>query len=92
MGTFQSQGQYMGYTTNNGNLYAITLEWPGEELILPDMPKPKPDTEIRMLGLGKSLYWEYRNGSIIIDLSEIGFEDLPGYDAWTFELSGFVDR
>jgi len=91
LGTFQSQGQYLGYTTNNGNLYAITLEWPGDKLELPDMPQPKASTKIRMLGLDRDLNWEYRNKYIIIDLSEIGYEDLPGHDAWTFEIEGLVN-
>jgi hypothetical protein len=90
MGTFKSQGQYIGYTTNNGNLYAITLEWPGREFILPNMPEPKKDTKVHMLGLEKELNWKYNNGSIIIDISEIGFNDLPSHYAWTFEIKNFT--
>lgn len=90
LGTFQSQGQYMGYTTNNGNLYAISLQWPGKELRLPNMPKPKPGTVIRMLGHDGELDWRYENKQIFVDLSGIGFEDLPSYDAWTFEISEMV--
>ena len=78
----------MGYTINNGNLYAIILEWPGDELILPNMPQPKAGSKIRMLGSEKSLTWKYINGRIVIDLSEIGFEDLPNFDAWAFEIEG----
>lgn len=92
MGTYQSQGQYIGYTTNNGNLYAITLEWPGESLELPNMPKPDPGTEIRMLGYEKTLNWEYQGSRLIIDTSEIGFNELPNYDAWTFEIEGMGRR
>ena len=90
LGTFQSQGQYIGYTTNNGNLYAIALEWPGEYLELPNMPRPKAGTQIRMLGVDKSLKWRYEGKRLIINTSEIDFNDLPNYDAWTFEIENLV--
>jgi hypothetical protein len=91
IGTFQSQGQYLGYTTNNGNLYAIILEWPNDKLELPNMPRPKAGTKIRMLGVDKKLKWEYNNRILTIDLSEIGFGDLPNYDAWTLEIERYLD-
>ncbi len=91
MGNYQSQGQYLAYTSNEGNLYAITMEWPGDELILPDMPEPKSGTLIRMLGYDHNLNWEYKNKEIIIDLSGIGVEDLLNFDAWTFEISGITE-
>ncbi len=84
-GTYSSLQTYLCYTQNKGNIYAIALEWPGDKLEL-NIPDPGKVT-VSMLGLDKILKHSYLNGKLIIDTSDISFNDLPSYDAWTFEIS-----
>lgn len=42
-------------------IYAISLDWPGNELILNSV-KPLPESEIYMLGYDKPLKWNYQDG------------------------------
>jgi len=86
-GKYQSEGQYLGYTTNNGNVYAITLEWPGKELILPIDIKEKKIT-ISLLGKQGNLKFKNIDGKIHVDLSNIYYNDLPCLYAWTFKIEG----
>ncbi|MEX0313686.1 MAG: PA14 domain-containing protein, partial [Allomuricauda sp.] len=84
MGTYSSLKTYLCYTQNQGNIYAIALEWPGDKLEL-NIPDPGKVT-VSMLGLDKVLKYSYSDGKMIIDTSDIGFNELPSYDAWTFEI------
>jgi hypothetical protein len=84
-GIYSSMKTHLCYTQNKGNLYAISFEWPENSLEL-EVPEPDKRAEVRMLGLHKKLNWTYLNGKLIIDTSTIGFNDLPSYDAWTFEI------
>ena len=84
---YQSEGQYLGYTTNNGNLYAITLEWPGKELILPIDIMDK-NVVISLLGRKGNLTYKNIDSKIHIDLSDMYHNDLPCLNAWTFKIEG----
>ena len=84
---YRSEGQYLGYTVNNGNLYAISLEWPGKELVLPIDAKGR-ELKISLLGSGKQLEYNTTEDKIYIDLSSVCHNDLPCLYAWTFKIEG----
>ena len=86
--TYRSMRQYIGYTYNHGNLYAISFEWPGDVLRLP-IPEPAPGTVINLLGYDKPLAWSYQNGELLVNTGNIPYNDMPGHDAWTFSIGGY---
>ncbi len=88
-GEYSSEYQYLSYTQRKGNLYAISLEWPGDQLIL-SIAKPSKNVQIKLLGTDKILKWTYKNNQVIIDTSTIGINDLPCEYAWTFVLENFT--
>ena len=82
---YRSKAAYMCYTTNNDAVYAISLEWPGRELVLPIKSTSK---DVRISLLGKPGYMKYRheNGKYYVDTSNIYHNDLPCDYAWTFKI------
>jgi alpha-L-fucosidase len=85
---YRSMRQYMAYTTNNGNLYAISYEWPRGDLVLP-IHEPPADSAITLLGHGEALPWRYSDGALHVDLSPIGYNQMPGHHAWTFRIENY---
>lgn len=83
---YRSQKQYMAYTTKDGNVYAHILEWPGSTLRIPLDAKPGKNLKVSMLGLDGTLDWKYQKGHLIIDLSKIGYNEMPCQYAWCFKL------
>lgn len=84
-GMYTSQKTYLSYTKNNNSLYAISFEWPDENLEL-EVEKPSDDAKISLLGLDRKLPWTYQNSKLIIDTSGIKYGELPGHEAWTFKI------
>lgn len=87
---YRSMQRYMAYTTNSGNLYAITFEWPDKELVL-EIPEPMAGTRISLLGLERALPWRYSGDTLFVDLSGITYREMPGRWAWTIRLEGYPD-
>jgi len=87
-GFYRSMQQYLAYTQKDGNLYAITFEWPDTELALP-IPAPRPGATVRLLGLDRDLPWRYASDTLYVDLSGISFREMPSQWAWTFRLEGY---
>ncbi len=87
LAVYSSLQQYLGYTVNNDNLYAITFEWPGKELEL-KLDEPLPPTRVSLVGRDGELPWRYENGTLYIDLQEVQLGELPCPYAWTFRLEG----
>ncbi|RUA12070.1 MAG: hypothetical protein DSY82_02155 [Flavobacteriia bacterium] len=85
-GKYSSMQTYLCYTRNNGNLYAISFEWPEDTLIL-NIKDPGKDAKVKMLGLDRELPWEYKDYKLYIDTSRIKYAELPSHDAWTFKIS-----
>lgn len=52
---------------DNQSVYAISLEWPGDQLKLTSI-KPSEISQIHMLGHKESLKWSYQNGITTITL------------------------
>jgi len=84
---YRSKSQYLCYTKNNGALYAVTLEYPGKELVL-SIEKPEKECKVSMIGRKGYLNWKYENDKMYIDLSTIYHNDLPCEYAWTFKIEG----
>ena len=87
--TYESMRQYLAYTQKDGDLYAITFEWPDGYLELP-IPEPPPGTRISLLGRDGDLPWRYRAGSLRVDLSDVPASEIPGQWAWTVRLEGYA--
>ncbi|MEK6254069.1 MAG: hypothetical protein N2B05_05170, partial [Gemmatimonadales bacterium] len=87
--TYESMRQYLAYTVKDGDLYAITFEWPDGYLELP-IPEPPPGTLITLLGRDGDLPWRYRTGSLRVDLSDVPASEIPGQWAWTVRLEGYA--
>lgn len=83
---YESSGQYLCYTTNHRNLYAICLEWPGKRLEL-EMNRPTKNTNVSLVGHEAELPWKYKNGKLVIDVSQVGYNEMPCRYAWTFRLT-----
>jgi len=85
---YSSMKQYLAYTHNNGNLYAISFEWPNEVLALP-ITEPASGTKISLLGRDGNLPWKYENGLLKIDASKIKYNEVPSHHAWTFKIENY---
>ncbi len=55
------------FTQKDGNLYAISPQWPGETLIVKDVQATE-NTEVKLLATGQEMEWENRDGNLIIQL------------------------
>jgi alpha-L-fucosidase len=84
---YQSERQYIAYTRNHNNLYAVCFEWPGNKLLLP-VPQPPAGSKISLLGREEPLPWKHQNGLLQIDLSAVSYNEMPGHYAWTFRIEG----
>jgi hypothetical protein len=87
--TYRSQQQYLAYTQKDGNLYAITFEWPDGELKLP-IAEPPPGIRVSLLGREGELPWRHADGQVLIDLSGVPSSAIPGRWAWTVRLEGYA--
>jgi alpha-L-fucosidase len=87
-GVYRSMQQYLAYTHKDGNLYAITFEWPDAELALP-IPEPQAGTRIRLLGLERDLAWRYVDDTLYVDFLGLTHREMPGRWAWTVRLEGY---
>lgn len=88
-GTYSSMLQHIAYTTNNNHLYAISLEWPETALAL-DITKPKKGTKIELLGRKGELKWTYEKGKLLIDVSDIKYNEMPSNYAWVFKITNYL--
>jgi alpha-L-fucosidase len=84
-----SEGVSVRYTSTPDAVYAISIGWPGDELILRE-PKPGRETHIELLGHDERLEWTESNGSLVIKVPRLAPDAVPGQYAYTFKLSGVV--
>ena len=83
---YKCQQPYVCYTTRGDDLYAIAIDYPQDELVL-EIPQPKENTVVTMLGCEKVLPWKYEDGKMIIDTTPLKYNDLKSDAAWTFKIS-----
>jgi hypothetical protein len=86
--SYSSMQTYLCYTQNKNNLYAISFEWPNNQVVL-EIPKPSDKSTITLLGTDKKLPWKYANGKLIINTTSIKYSELPSTVAWTFKIANF---
>ncbi|MDX9846574.1 MAG: alpha-L-fucosidase [Tenuifilaceae bacterium] len=85
---YKSMRQHIAYTLNNGNLYVICFEWPGDFLAL-NIPQPKKGTKISMLGRYGNIPWKYKNNALTLDLKSVKYSEMPSHHAWTFKIENY---
>jgi alpha-L-fucosidase len=86
-GVYKSMKQYIAYTKNHGNVYAIALEWPDDFLVL-NIDKPVSGTKVNLLGRDGLLPWTWENGKMKIDVRSVKFNEMPSFYAWIFKIQG----
>ena len=84
---YSSQHQYLSFTVNNSNLYAISLEWPSKELVL-EIPKSLSNAKVNLLGYQEDLPWRWSRGKLHIDVSQVTYNKMPCKHAWVFRIEG----
>lgn len=85
-GSYSSMQTYLCYTQNNGNIYAVSLQWPDEELVL-EIPNPGNNSKVKLVGTDLGLDWIYRDGKMIVDTKKVKYSQLPSHLAWTFKIA-----
>jgi alpha-L-fucosidase len=89
-GSLWSEGETIRYTRSKDRrtAYAHTLAWPGKQLLLTSV-KPKPGSNIYMLGTPEPLKWKYdaAQGLAIAIPEQLQSEAArPCQHAWTFKI------
>lgn len=77
------------FTQNGGNLYIIEFERPGQEMVIPSMPKLDKHAAITLLGTTATLKWrQKKDGTLVIDLTAVSAKEMNALDhAWVFKIS-----
>ncbi len=83
---YKSKATRLCYTMNNGNLYAIILEWPDDNKLTLNIERPVAGSEISMLGRNGNLPWKYESGKVIVNLTPVKIAELPCEWAWVFKV------
>jgi alpha-L-fucosidase len=86
---YNSMKQHMAYTTNHGDVYAISYDWPDDELRL-TVDAPNPNAKVTLLGTDKALAWEYQEGQMIIDTGSLKFSEMKMKHAWVFKIEEYL--
>lgn len=90
---YKSVGSSMCYTCKGDAVYCISLERPGKEIVVPNIPGLRPGAVVTMLGRAGKLPWKHEGGNLVIDLSQIRIDGLPCEWAWVIKIDGgFVRR
>ena len=76
------------YTQNNGNVYAILLQFPKDGIVNIGAPVITSSTNVKMLGYSNAIKWsgKINNAGLMIDISSINIASLPSVWAWVFKL------
>ncbi len=82
-----SDGKLVRYTSKEGTVYAICLEWPGRELFIAH-PKPDRDATVTLLCYPNPLQWRYKEGQLSVDVPRLSVDEVPTHHAYVFKLTG----
>ncbi|MFO1497848.1 MAG: alpha-L-fucosidase C-terminal domain-containing protein [Verrucomicrobiota bacterium] len=82
-----SEGKSIRYTAKGQDLYAISFEWPGAELVL-TAPKTKAQTTVTLLGKSEPLKWTADGGRLKIEVPALSVDQVPSKHAYVFKLTG----
>lgn len=70
---------------DNRHLYAISIGWPGESLVLQSV-RPVPGSRIFMLGVKQPLSWHYTAQRLVIEIPEQVAANKPCKHAYAFKI------
>ena len=87
---YHEDGETIRYTNAGGNLYAVSLGWPGSQLVLSRV-RPADGSEIHLLGYEPALHWSYdaADGLTITLPNELQNEGArPCKYAYAFRIDG----
>lgn len=74
------------YTCKGEDVYAISLQWPGKELVL-NAPKPTAKTKVSMLGYDGTVSWKKRGGNMVIQVPQLTIDKVPCRHAYSFKVT-----
>jgi len=75
------------FSYKDGNLFAITPKWPGENLVIKNIQE-NDALKIFFLDSGEELKWTSENGDLVINLSEYNPNKIKSDLAYAFKISG----
>ena len=81
-------GDAVRYTTRDGAVYAIVLDWPEDGVLRLGAPQSSDGTAITMLGWSGDVSWRQSGSIMEIDMPSLAPDKLPCRYAWVFKLSG----
>jgi alpha-L-fucosidase len=82
-----SEGDAIRYTTKDGAVYAICLQWPGTDLVL-TTPKAGPGVKAVMLGVDQPVTVRAKADGLHIAVPQLTPGDAPCRHAYVFKLTG----
>ncbi|MGE5608623.1 MAG: alpha-L-fucosidase, partial [Bacillota bacterium] len=77
----------MFFTKKPQALYAITVGWPGSQLVIHNIKVPA-NTPITLLGLPGTLQYELKGSDLIVQLPNLTDDQLPCLYAYSFKIPG----
>jgi alpha-L-fucosidase len=82
-----AESETVRYTTRDGNVYTMSLEWPGDTLTL-TAPKLRDNATVTLLGSDQPLEWKSNEKGVTIDTRSVNPIALDTRHAYTFRLTG----
>lgn len=77
----------MFFTRKPDALYAISVGWPGEQLVIRDV-RLKPNAAVTMLGIEGPLKHKVKGRNLVIQTPRLNGDQLPCVHAYAFKLPG----
>ena len=77
----------MFFTQKPGALYAITVGWPGSQLVIHNIKVPE-NSQITLLGVPEQLKHSVNNTDLTVTLPVLNGDQLPCLYAYTFKITG----
>lgn len=74
------------FTSKNMDVYAITPTYPKGKLTIKSL-KPGNNTKVSLLGYDGELNYVYTNGSLVVDVLPLTYDELPCIHAWSFKIT-----
>jgi len=84
---YRSMQEWVVYTLQEDDVFAIFFQWPDGEMALP-IPPPAPGSAISILGGPAELPWRHDGETLFVDLSGVTACPLQGRWAWALKIPG----
>lgn len=82
-----SEGDKVRYTAKGDAVYAVSLGWPGRELVLAE-PRAKGDVAVSLLGRSEPLKVRSEGGKLHIEVPALSVDEVPCQHAYAFKITG----